>query len=378
MIRVKLVKRENFSQNGSMIQVYSSKCFDELLGGFSRKEEAPFRDKESLKFIEEIDHGTLVDGDWYSYISPEKRTCMCHLSGRTKYALTCIANSRNGIYTTYEEYDENIFGCFHVLDKEYDERKYNLWKHLSELEMDILIAFDIWHDNYGVPDLPFEFPTCIIENYLLDGKETEVIYDENNKEREPYQDEQGRTHVNHWCFSQYRYNWDNDLPNILQILKNRMNHSDHVVWNMTPVELSHKDLYERFCSHPYEEEYDDLPRKILITGGEYLYDGDDKYPRIFYIRHYRDGRYSVHEGCAGKYPDFEEVINRVVEMYDPECEEAFAAVFDIGCFYEPEHFEAPILWEFHDNGKELTCYCGELGLSKFAEFLEAALAERAE
>ena len=357
MLRMKLVKRENFSQNGSMIQMYSSKSFDELLGGFSQREEAPFRDKESLKFIEEVDHGTLVDGDWYSFISPDKRTCMCHLSDGTKYALTCIANSRNGIYTTYKEHDKDI------------------WGRLGELEMDILIAHDIWHDYYGVPRIPYEFPSCIVENYLLNGKETEVIHDCTGDNREPYTDEQGRIHVNHWCFSQYKYNWLDDLPNILQILKRRIQRIDHVVWNMAPVELSHKDLYERFCSHPYEEEYDDLPRKIMITGSEYLFCGDIKYPRIFYIQRYRDGKYAVSERCAGRYPDFDEVIGRVIDEYDPECEEAFAAVFDVGCFFEPEHFEEPILWEFHDNGKELTCFCGLLGLSEFVEFLEAALAD---
>ena len=379
MIRVKLVKKEDFYQNGNQICVYDSNRFYDLLGGFSQKEEAPFRDKESLKFIEEIDHGALVDGDWYSYISPNGRTSMCHLSNGTKYALTCIANSRNGIYTTYKEYDENIWEHVSMLDEryeEYDKYKDNIWKCLGELEMDILIAFDIWHDNFGVPSIPFEFPSCIVENYLLNGKKTEVIHDYDTDEREPYRDEQGRTHVNHWCFSnspQYRYKWYDDLPNILQILKNRIKHSHRVFWDMKPIRLSAKDLHERFSSHPYDAEYDNLPRKILLANSEYTYKGDDKYPRIFYIRRDRDGSYCVHEGCPVKYPNFYEVIRDVIKMYDPQCEEAFAAVFDVGCFHEPDHFKVPILWEFHDNGKELTCYCGEAGLGKFVEFLETSL-----
>lgn len=377
MLRVKLVKREDFHQEGSKICVYDNNCFYDLLGGSSQKEEAPFRDDESLKLIRELDNGAPVDGDWYSYASPQGRSCMCHLSNKTKYALTCIANSRNGLYTTYKDFFEEDYlrqladnGSSATLEEDAED----FWHLLVAMDMEILIAFDIWHDNWGVPSMPFGFSSCVIENYLLCGKETEVIYHEDTDQREPYVDENGQTHVYYFCFKQYRYKWEDDLPGILRIVRNRVN--KYVpVWEMIPTEMSIRDVHDRCASLSSYDADDDLPRRILLASIEYPRRGDDKYPRIFYIRRYRDGRYSFDEYCPVKYPNFYEIIHDVIGFYDPECEEAFAAVFDIGCFFEPEHFEKDILWEFHDNGKELTCYSGETGLRKFVEFFEATLGD---
>lgn len=76
---------------------FSTMC----LTPFEGRTEPPFRDPESQLFIQEIDHGHLVDGDWYSYVSTYGRTCMSSLSGGTQYALTLIYNSRRGSYTSY-------------------------------------------------------------------------------------------------------------------------------------------------------------------------------------------------------------------------------------------------------------------------------------
>lgn len=353
MIRVKFVKEEDFYKINGRIDSHYKNTFNFLLGGYGKPEEPPFRDKESLKFIEEIDEGTLVGDDWYSYRSPLGRTCMCHLSSDTQYALTCIANSRRGIYTVYKNCGKDI------------------WERLGDLDMDILIAYDILGDELGFPELPHELSPCIIENYLLDGQETEVIYDRLKPGGESYLDEHGRFHVTWGDFSQYRYNWKEDLPNILQSLRDRM--GKKLLWDPVPTEVSAKELHKLEFVWPFQEEYDGVPRKILLAMTECCARSIDEYPRIFYIRRYRDGTYSFEEHCPVNYPNFKEIIDDVIKLFDPQCEETFAAVFDVGCFHKLEHFERDIIWEFHDNGQELTCYSGELGLKKFVEFWEASM-----
>lgn len=352
MLRVKSMKEEAFYKN-SRIDNRNKTTFYALLGGCMNPEEPPFRDKESLKIIEEIDKGKLVGDDWYSYRSPLGRTCMCHLSGGAQYALTCIANSRRGIYTAYKNCGKDI------------------WERLGDLDMDILIAYNIWDYEFGVPELPYEFPPCIIENYLLEGKETEVLYDGRKSGEEIWLDEYGRFHVTWTAFDQYCYNWKENLPNILQSLRNRM--KKELLWNPVPTEVSAKEFHELEDDWPCQEEEDGLPRKILLAMTECCARSSDKYPRILYIRHYHEGIYSFEEHCPVKYPNFEEIIDDVVKLYDSQREEAFAAVFDVGGFHKPEHFQRDIIWEFHDNGRELTCYSGELGLKKLVEFWEISM-----
>lgn len=339
MLRVRLLTEEEFFDHNIPIDPYEQKSFFRLLGGLGHPQAPPFRDRESLKFIREVDQGELIEGDWYSYLSPYGRTSMCYLCGGTQYALTCIDNSRRGIYTRRRNYGKDIFA------------------RLGEIEQDILIACPVWEEQGDISCMLRVFPPCIIENYRHNGQEQEVLYDPSASP--PVLD-----------FKEYRYIWQEDLPNLLQKLKHRLDRAA-LTWSFPPAEVSPEQI-AAVCPD-WDVSGDMFPRRLLFCMHECPRNSMDKYPRILYIRHFRGGTYSFEEHCPVKYPDFSDILWDVAQLYDPACEEAFAAVFDVGCFHSPSDFGEKLLWEFHDNGRELTCYSGTLGEKKLLEFWEQGL-----
>ncbi len=70
MIRLKLVKMNALPRG--VCPYYRGAFVREILGTFDEPGVPPFRGPESQLFIREVDHSHLVDGDWYSYVSPYK------------------------------------------------------------------------------------------------------------------------------------------------------------------------------------------------------------------------------------------------------------------------------------------------------------------
>lgn len=195
MIRVKLVDSTNPSER---FWRYNAKDFLTFtLGGFDEyRTEPPFRDPESQLFIREVDDGHLVDGDWYSYVSPFGRTCMSSLCGGTKYALTLIYRSRKGLYTSFVSYGEDI------------------WQRLQGLDMDILVAFDpAYFSGYGFCMLPPQLEGCVVESVSVGGK----VYQNavcDVKGPNNYTDEAGVFHFN-GRLKDYEWDWRQHLQEIL-------------------------------------------------------------------------------------------------------------------------------------------------------------------
>lgn len=152
---------EALSDRNIPICEYDRKSFYHLVQGYPGEEKTgpPFRDDDSVKFIREIDHAHFVENDWYSVVTPFGRTNMTALCGGTQYALTVIANSRQGFYTPFKGYEADI------------------WSRLASLSMDVLICFclNIYSENhYYLPFDPDTRKKVVIENYRYNGKEVEA------------------------------------------------------------------------------------------------------------------------------------------------------------------------------------------------------------
>ena len=157
MLRFRQFKRNDIILHTTdrKVRLYNENIFYSLLNGDACKKEkfAPFRDEESLRVITELDKATLVDGEWYAMVTPFGKTCLSALSSGAKYALTVIENSKHGIYTEFSVVGDNV------------------WKLLSELDIDILIA--VTSSKHGDNYILFDVTEFIIENTGL-GKTVHV------------------------------------------------------------------------------------------------------------------------------------------------------------------------------------------------------------
>lgn len=336
MIRVKLV--DNYAgQRG--VHLYDRETFVRfVLGTFDEPRVPLFRDPESLLFIEEVDHSHLVDGDWYSYVSPSGRTCMSSFAGGTKYALTLIFNSRKGIYTSFENYGEDI------------------WQRLQKLEMDILVAYDPNCLGWGDAEMPSKLSGCIVENVSISGTVyKEAVYDAvrgNN-----YMDGAGVFHFD-GNLPDYTWKWGEHLKEIFEDYS----------WDakkaiLPPVKPTPLLIPQRYDDFP-------APREVLCVSDSFVIKGFDKYPRILCLYKNRDGTFTATEGCPVKYPNLYEAIYDVIKLWRDGCESAFYVVIDTGEFFSMESFRRPRLWYFEDDGKTLRAYSDLRGLHRLLEFAD--------
>ncbi|MCI8363929.1 MAG: hypothetical protein HFG34_03120 [Eubacterium sp.] len=363
MIQLKLITddMEIYDRKNKIVE-YSEKAFLWKLGGVPGQEHSmPFRDESSLKFIREIDHGELVEGDWYSYVSPHGRTCMSGLCGGTQYALTCIDNSRAEVYTLYEGYGRDI------------------WGRLEELDEKILIAFNPCKDSYGVPAIPHNIEYCVVENCMFEGAEQECIADRGSRLHDP-QMVDGRLCMSIFLGKEYRWNWTEHLKEIFEAFKSELPRGSFI-FDIAPTEVTDlKCLTTEREVEIVDDDYKTIQtpkglgrERIFNHMAECLTDSYDKYPRELYVRRFSDGHYEVDERCPCKYPTFLECLQDTVEFWNDEYEEAWNVVIDMGCFYELSHFKCDKIWYHRDNGKVLDLYSGALGMKKFLEFIGDAV-----
>lgn len=337
MIRVKLVGDGHSSEH---FWHYSEDVFLTWpLGGFHEdRTEPPFRDPESLLFIEEVDNSHLVDGDWYSYVSPFGRTCMSSFAGGTKYALTLIFNSRKGSYTSYENYDVDI------------------WQRLQKLDMDILVAYDPNCRDWGFAAMPSELRGCIVERVCIGGTVyKEAVYDA--APRKNYMDAAGVFHFDGYL-PDYIWKWGDHLEEIFK----------HFSWDakkavLPPVKPTPLLIPQRY--HDFS-----ALREVLCVSDAFVVEGNDKYPRILGLYKNRDGTLTATEGCPVKYPNLYEAIYDVIKLWRDGCESAFYTVIDTGEFFSMKSFRRPRLWYFEDDGKTLRVYSGMRGLHRLLEFAD--------
>lgn len=200
MIRFRIVDGMEMFTNDKL-RFYERRDFYWLLEGNILSDERfpPFRDAESLRLIQEIDHAELVENDWYSMITPYGRTCMSALCGSTRYGLVVIHNSKKGYYTRLGSAGANV------------------WKVLADLPMDILIV------TIREALFQFTFPSdvpCILENYPYQGKQIDLVVDPSRRMgKERFEEIDGKLYTNHfyWMFEhELRYDWKKDIASIVR------------------------------------------------------------------------------------------------------------------------------------------------------------------
>ena len=351
MIKVRFVDSfpNSFADKKRAIS-YSEEDFYGILNGRAWVDEkyAPFRDEESLRFIEEVDKATLVEGEWYAMVTPFGKTCLSALSGGTKYALVLVANSAKGVYTEYFHAGENV------------------WKILGELPMDILIA--IRRKDMIFPWNCPMYCDYVLENYLHEGKET-VAY-VHNKEyfTEPYFKE-GYWHISGFDNS-ICYRRQMNIRNVLAYIEKNAKPKEKLYDDLK--EYSTLELQELLQPLLGEDEpliysdyqwyVDDLKRSMDEEDEEYkMYlekyrsDAPEEYEEYLYymndlkfvnhmayipemgwcrrqkfliIQKNTDGSYCIYSRLSIKNPSYNEILEDVIP-YAKEDAERFLLVVDV-------------------------------------------------
>lgn len=161
IIKMYYYNADDFSKlvrNGK-ICLYSERIFERLTN-WQYDEEGnnikPFRDEYSIKFLKDTyDLEFINEEDWYAIHSPtEGKFCLSGLSKTMKYGLTLLDNSKYGISTDFKVCEKRI------------------WKTLDTMPIDILIAVNISeYDRTTDFILGVDY---IIENYPFNGKTIEL------------------------------------------------------------------------------------------------------------------------------------------------------------------------------------------------------------
>lgn len=353
MIRLKLVKEEkNLRCSTALCVEYDERNFHRLLGGgfLEADEKPPFRDLESQMFIREIDRGELVEGDWYSYVSPYGRTCMINLCGGTKYALTVISNSRNGVYTPFRPYGDDI------------------WGRLQSLDMDVLIYYNVYEDSLDMT-IPEELTGCTVEEIWINGKKYEnvicgrYITDPSGVTT----DSQGRLCCD-GRLKDYEWKWWEHLEDIFSVFQADI--QDRKLLTVDIEAEMTKDRNKEF----WEWSYTPIDRTVLCCTDHIKRDSVAKYPKGFYFKKFSNGRFTVEERLTVHDPYFQEALTDVVnDFWDASCESAYCVVIDTNYIGTLDDFRAEKLWYFADDGKTISIYSGSNGMKKLFEFLGDAL-----
>ena len=381
MIRIKLFyTRQDYlkalSERDIPICEYNNKSFYYLVQGCPGEEKSgpPFRDADSVRFIREIDHARFVEDDWYSVVTPLGRTDMTALCGGTQYALTVIANSRRGIYTSFKGYEDDI------------------WSRLASLSVDVLIYFclNIYSEDHRY--LPFKPETrkkVVVENYRYNGEEIEVRLTDRSISAD---DEE--LHVDGF-FDEFRLDWRNNLGIFIkgaEALLERSRLYKHPP-TVTSVKEFAETLGERYARMFYEY-LDEIPiweddvdfyarEKAFLEGlsiHNYMLhvptESISKYPSCFIIKK-RKGSLdcTISREVGYKYPTFSSMLmEKFVRLSDNEREEfeKLVVVFDTELFDDAEKVFETAIWAFKSHDHIMELYDGLHIVKEFVDFVKSS------
>ena len=362
MLRMFYYNHDDFVQKSvdRKILRYGEGFFEELLN-WQYDEDGnsimPFRDEFSKKFLKNTWNIEFVrDDDWYSIQSPEEgRFCLSGLSREMKYALTLLHFSRKNIVLSYEFCGKNI------------------WKVLSEMPFDILVAVDTtelksWEDvclgiNYIIENFPFngEYIQVQVSDYLIKDKQKVDITDE-----VLLYIEDGKYYACALELHNYltHYDWKKHVETIIKYAGYYVK-DEHPIVNKTLVcnvkeyakLLGLKENYFLDCSeygrelYSYkrmlqegditQEEFNEvlpyIKRRYATSYKDYLWlKGELKICSHLYklptnrtfrklpmmiVDKFPDGSYKIWGTLTVKYPKFEEILyNVLTDLYTEECE----------------------------------------------------------
>lgn len=339
-----------------------SSDFDDLLGTWrsdDREVHPPFRDQESQRLLKESYGVTFVsDDDWYSVIVEGRRMAISCLYEGIKFGLLAIHCSRQGEYTIYQEVSDEI------------------WKVLEKMPFDILLAVHI--RKIGIfSSFP---PECRVINFPYKNQKIEVDvikkFDYPDNFYEVLKDDdagmcQGKDKKYYMCRGDVKYYlqyyWKKDIKGIIQyIKKNNKNrvylgriHQIFDVFELGEIlskdensimlldYLFKKNLYNRLYQEGKMDEQK-LQKAILKLQEskeyeEYLYFRDTfkvinhletvppsplfrKLP-ILMVDKNKDGTYYIHGTLTYKYPEFHELLCKMILMRNPD-RDRYALVVD--------------------------------------------------
>lgn len=374
MIRIKfLYSTEDYvhTYDEKIICEYDRNSFIRIVNGFpsERDKKPPFRDEDSMRFIREIDRAEFVENDWYSVVTPFNRTCMTALCGGTQYALTVIHNSRRGIYTSVENYNEDI------------------WGRLANLSIDVLVYVKVYKmcDYFASLDIPYSSNISImIENYRYEGKEMEayISKDVGYKGRII---KDGKLYVAD-CFEDFCFSWHRNFDQLIKeaesLLKAQRYKHSPIVSNIkdfvSTLNLDNaRDFFESmYIDDKWLEFLKDWLEPIEFHNYmEYIPDESlNKYPMYFAMKKNKNTQECVAKQCFGvKYPTFSEAMMSDF-MWLPEEEtadyELLIIVLDSELFLNGADEMKSALWAFKNYDNVMEMYDGDGIYDIFLDFIK--------
>lgn len=341
----------------------------------SEEASVPFRDAESISFLETCGVVFADDEDWYSVICDGKRMNIACLDSGIRFGLAAIHRSKQGDYIQCAAQS----GWFYE----------KLLKALGALPMDILVAVN----TDEIPSLHWGIPEGVIENYpyqngLIEVKLMPAVQDDNpfyekvpstkefGPDSELYIGKDGGYYLDYKdsADAALRYYWQNDIEGIIRYIDG-MDENDFAIrigevrheYSLFELgiilnceeerirQLTDPDTFqiEAAIDRRVREMYGlaEAPQKDKerIKSWESFYELEgtlDFRKRFSVISHLVtlpkaanhllpmmmvdksfDGTYLVHGGATVAYPEFSECLEEVVERRSA-CGECFVLVVD--------------------------------------------------
>lgn len=371
MMRVRLLSEPEYRQmlREGTCREYRESNFYTLM-----REKGDFTDEASCRLLRTLHGDAAVEGKWYSRTTPEGKPCLPALSPEAQYGLVVVENSRNGIYTPID----NRF-CVFETQRRMEGRASShcgiplVWDAFAAMDMDILLVFRKKDFNFSWDiQLGNDF---ILENYHYGGAVVEAVVEETRIREEMGAD--GVLRVDNFFYDE-KYVWYQEPKELLEVLSD-------LNLGMLPLvrgELTLGELY-RLC-----DDNDDVEREDWKAGtgeapwlkGRVLNHMDyrpeePESRRIVYmvVEKHPDGSYLLRNRTSGKYPEYIEMLDQVMELAVPGGEILTLAV-DVNEIMQCAADVNKAVCAFRVADEAVETFGRQEGLLVFEEALREALA----
>lgn len=421
MIRVKLLTDEEYlndvlvcNKEDKTIFSYDETTFNYLADDkyfFSGADESipPFRDEVSLNFLKKWGI-RFIEGDWYSVYVDDGRSTIFGIRKDIKYGLALIDYSRRGFYLSYYSAGDDV------------------WDVLNKLPFDILVAIKMSDISncYSLKECDF-----LIENYPYNNQHIEVSVIQGCKllDKSLYTEVSGQkafsttyglhigkddkyyTDVINLGYA-FQYYWKNDIEEIIKYLEEHPNQKRYIVENTQIVNIFQynkmlkprtdilvsckyvkvlnylKRFYKKeksITKQQYEEsrkaiEFSDYYKtyvwlrdklKIinhLVTKPEDV--TSRKLPMMIVDKN-TDGTYFIFGKLTVKFPEFEEVLEEVIDFCSADYER-FILVIDVEELMESVSDIDKAVYGFRVKENEVEVFDADMAKEQFGVVLKEA------
>ena len=317
MIRVRLVSEPEYEK---MRQERTCKeyCVDDFYDLL--REKGDFTDGDSSLLLRTLHGEDAVTGKWYRRTTPPGAPCLPALSQEAKYGLVVLENSRNGVYTNLVK-DLCAFEVEGRMDGAVGMRRDTplVWDAFAAMDRDVLLTFRKKEFDFGW-DIPLE-NGFILENYPGDDGPMEVWVRERRGEKET--EHNGMPCVDNF-FYKLQYNWRKETGELLDVLQRLNGGARPLAKGLFPLSEFQKMLgEERWSWYPKPDwgtagDGEESQGIQVLNHMDFLpADTEARRLRYLIIDKYADGSYCLRSEISDKYPIYEELLSRAMDLAAP-------------------------------------------------------------